>query len=114
MSDHPDTTAVMCTTDTLAIGAMAEARELGLGVPRQLSITGFDDVELAAQVDPPLTTISVPAAEIGRGAADYLINAIAGLPIPKAVQLPYRLIMRASTAAPRAVPATRRAHGQKP
>jgi len=109
MSDHPDTTAVICTTDTLAIGAMAEARKLALDIPRQLSITGFDDVEIAAQVDPPLTTISVPAAEIGRGAADYLINAIAGLPIPKSVQLPYRLIMRGSTAPPRAMPVGQRA-----
>lgn len=108
MTDHPDTTAVICTTDTLAIGAMAEARKLGLNVPQRLSITGFDDVELSAQIDPPLTTISVPAAEIGRGAADYLINAIAGIPIPKAVQLPYRLIIRASTAPPRAGSATRR------
>ena len=109
ISDHPDTTAVICTTDTLAIGAMAEARKLGLDIPRKLSITGFDDVEIAAQVDPPLTTISIPVAEIGRGAADYLINAIAGLPIPKSVQLPYRLIMRGSTAPPRATPAARRA-----
>ncbi len=113
MSDHPDITAVICTTDTLAIGAMAEARKLGLEIPRQLSITGFDDVEIAAQVDPALTTISVPAAEIGRGAADYLINAIAGLPIPKSVQLPCRLIMRGSTAPPRTVPAARRAAAKR-
>jgi len=113
MSDHPDTTAVICTTDTLAIGAMAEARKLALDIPRQLSITGFDDVAIAAQVDPPLTTISVPAAEIGRGAADYLINAIAGLPIPKSVQLPYRLIMRGSTAPPRAMPAAQRAPSKR-
>jgi LacI family transcriptional regulator len=102
MNDHPETTAIICTTDTLAIGALAEARKMGLKVPQQLSITGFDDVELSAQVEPPLTTISIPAAEIGRGAADYLINAIAGMPIPKSVQLPYRLILRGSTAAPRA------------
>ncbi|MBD4350310.1 substrate-binding domain-containing protein, partial [Xanthomonas citri pv. citri] len=69
LTDHPETTAVICTTDTLAIGAMAQARKIGLNVPRALSITGFDDVELASQVDPPLTTISIPAAEIGRGAA---------------------------------------------
>ncbi len=81
ITDHPQTTAVICTTDTLAIGAMAEAKKMGLNIPQALSITGFDDVELSAQVDPPLTTISVPAAEIGRGAADYLINAIAGMPI---------------------------------
>jgi LacI family transcriptional regulator len=109
ITDHPQTTAVICTTDTLAIGAMAEAKKMGLNIPQALSITGFDDVELSAQVDPPLTTISVPAAEIGRGAADYLINAIAGMPIPKSVLLPYRLIMRASTAPPRATePSARR------
>jgi len=113
MNDHPDTTAVICTTDMLAIGAMAEARKLGLTVPQQLSITGFDDVELSAQVDPPLTTIGVPAAEIGRAAADYLINAIAGMPIPKNVQLPYRLIMRASTAPPRSMPASARRKAAK-
>lgn len=114
MSDHPDTTAVICTTDTLAIGAMAEARKLGLSVPEQLSITGFDDVELSAQVDPPLTTVSVPAAEIGRGAADYLINALAGMPIPKSVQLPHRLIMRGSTAPPRAPPTARKSKTKGP
>jgi LacI family transcriptional regulator len=101
LTDHPQTTAVICTTDTLAIGAMAEAKKMGLKIPQMLSITGFDDVELSAQVEPPLTTIGVPAAEIGRGAADYLINAIAGMPIPKSVLLPYRLIMRGSTAPPR-------------
>ncbi|OCK59909.1 LacI family DNA-binding transcriptional regulator [Bradyrhizobium sp. LMTR 3] len=100
LTDHPGTTAVICTTDTLAIGAMTEARKMGLSVPRAVSITGFDDVELAAQVDPPLTTISIPAAEIGRGAADYLISAIAGRPVPKSVLLPYRLVVRSSTASP--------------
>ncbi|NOJ50089.1 LacI family DNA-binding transcriptional regulator [Bradyrhizobium archetypum] len=100
LTDHPGTTAVICTTDTLAIGAMTEARKMGLNVPRAVSITGFDDVELAAQVDPPLTTISIPAAEIGRGAADYLISAIAGRPVPKSVLLPYRLVVRSSTASP--------------
>jgi len=74
---------------------------MGFSIPQTLSITGFDDVELAAQVDPPLTTISVPATEIGRGAADYLINAIAGMPIPRSVQVPYRLIIRSSTSKPR-------------
>ena len=98
MNDHPETTAVICTTDTLAIGALAEARKLGFKVPQSLSITGFDDIELAAQVEPPLTTVSVPAGEIGRGAADYLINAVTGLSVPRSIQLPYRIIMRGSTA----------------
>lgn len=113
MNDHPETTAVVCTTDMLAIGAMAEARKVGLTVPQQLSITGFDDVELSAQVDPPLTTVGVPAAEIGRGAADYLINAIEGLQIPRSVQLPFRLIIRASTGSPRAITASAGRRGIK-
>ena len=50
MTDHPEITAVICTTDTLAIGAMAEARKLGFKVPQTLSITGFDDIELAATI----------------------------------------------------------------
>ena len=98
ITDHPEITAVICTTDTLAIGAAAEARKLGFKVPQHLSITGFDDIEIASQVDPPLTTVGVPAGEIGRGAADYLINAISGLSVPKNIQLPYRIIMRGSTA----------------
>jgi LacI family transcriptional regulator len=107
MNDHPDITAVICTTDTLAIGAMAEAPKMGWSVPQHLSITGFDDVELSAQVDPPLTTISVPAAEIGRGAADYLINAISGVSAPRSVQFPHRLITRGSTAPPPAQASTK-------
>jgi LacI family transcriptional regulator len=93
---NPEISAVMCTTDTLAIGALAEARSLGLKVPQHISITGFDDIELASQFDPPLTTISVPASEIGRAAADHLVNAAAGVRIPVITTLPHRLIIRGS------------------
>ena len=99
----PEITAIICTTDTLAIGALTEARAIGLNVPKALSITGFDDIELSAQIEPALTTVSVPAAEIARAAADHLINALAGLPIPEVTPMPYRLIMRGSTGAPRGI-----------
>lgn len=101
---NPSITSVICTTDTLAVGALAGARSMGLRVPQDLSITGFDDIELAAQLDPPLTTIGTPAAEIGRLAADCLANAIAGIPIPVSTALPYQLIIRGSTAKPRKKP----------
>jgi len=100
----PAITAVICTTDTLAVGALAEARAMGLRVPRDISITGFDDIELAAQLEPPLTTICMPATEIGKAAADYLLNAIDGVPIPLSMALPYRLVVRGSTAKPRTKP----------
>ncbi len=98
-------TAVMCTTDTLAIGALAEAKAMGLRVPQDLSVTGFDDIEIASQLDPSLTTVSVPAIDIGRSAADYLLNTFGRPRRFRAVFLPYRLIIRDSTATPCALPA---------
>jgi LacI family transcriptional regulator len=100
VSRNPSITAVMCTTDTLAIGALAEARAMGLRVPQALSVTGFDDIEISSQFDPSLTTISVPVAEIGRNAADYLLDALTRSARRRAALLPYRLIIRGSTDAP--------------
>lgn len=97
LENHPHTTAVICTTDPLAFGALAEAKLLGRSVPRDLSITGFDDVELASHIDPPLTTIHIPAIEMGRGAADHLVNAIQGLPTPPVTTLPAHLVLRGTT-----------------
>lgn len=94
---NPRLTAILCTTDALAVGALAEARHLGIRVPKDLSVVGFDDVEIAAEVDPPLTTVNVPAAEISQLAADHLVSAIAGNSIPMTTQLAARLIVRAST-----------------
>lgn len=97
----PDITAVVCTSDALAVGALAECRALGLSVPRDISITGYDDVEIALHTDPPLTTVNVPAREIGRLAADHLISAIAGRAPPASTALPTQLMIRASCATPR-------------
>jgi LacI family transcriptional regulator len=101
LTTDPAITAVICTTDTLAVGALAEAKHLMLRVPRDVSITGFDNIELAETLDPPLTTISMPATEIGNAAAIYLLNAIEGIPIPMSMALPYRLVVRASSGPPR-------------
>jgi LacI family transcriptional regulator len=103
MDAHPQITAVVCTTDTLAVGAIAEARAMGINVPGSLSITGFDDIEISSELDPPLTTVAIPVAEIGRAAADHLVNAIAGLPISPAIELPYRLVIRGTTGKPRSI-----------
>ncbi|MGC2823966.1 MAG: substrate-binding domain-containing protein [Pseudolabrys sp.] len=53
MSQSPSITVVMCTTDTLAISALAEARRMGLRMPQELSVTRFDDIEITSQFDPP-------------------------------------------------------------
>ena len=93
-------TAVICGTDTLAFGAMIEAGKLGLAVPKDLSISGVNDAEFAAYLEPPLTTIRLPADEVGVRAADYLLGRVAGRPMVAATRVAFSLIVRGSTAPP--------------
>lgn len=67
---------VMCGNDVLAVGAITRAKELGLDVPADLSVTGFDDIEIAKISSPPLTTVHVPHRRMGREAAKMLINMV--------------------------------------
>ncbi|MEP3675604.1 LacI family DNA-binding transcriptional regulator [Sulfitobacter sp.] len=102
MSTDVTPTLVMCGNDVLAAGAMRGARALGLDVPRDVSITGFDDIELAQVLHPPLTTMHVPHREMGRRAAAMLIALVEGTAPQPAVDLPVTLQMRDSLAPPRA------------
>jgi len=96
----PRPTAMICGNDYLAIGALLEARAMGVEVPRELSVTGFDDVAMAAQIDPPLTTMRVQNAEIGRLAAASLLTRLAGgTPSPVPALIP-DFVERSSTAPP--------------
>ena len=96
----PRPTAVICGNDVLAIGALAECHALGLEVPRQLSVTGFDDLEMAAVVTPGLTTVHFPTTELGAYAAQHLLARLAGKPFERRVELPVELVVRGSTAPP--------------
>ncbi len=99
----PEVTAVICTTDALAVGVLAECRARNLVVPRDLSITGYDDMEIAAQVDPGLTTVKIPAKEISVRAVDTMMDIIAGgTPQPR-VELEAEIVFRNSIAPPRQV-----------
>lgn len=69
-------TAVFAFDDLMAIGAMEELRRRGMRVPEDVAVAGFDDIDLAAFVDPPLTTVAQPKAEMGRLAADRLLDMI--------------------------------------
>ncbi len=70
-------TGIICSNDLMAIGALQEARVLGLGVPDDLSIVGFDGIEAASWVDPPLTTVEQPIEEIADTAVEALRTLIA-------------------------------------
>jgi LacI family transcriptional regulator len=96
----PRPTAVICGNDVLAIGALAECHALGLAVPGEISLTGFDDMEIAAVVPPGLTTVHFPTAELGAYAAQHLIARLAGESFETRVELPVELIVRGSTAPP--------------
>jgi len=73
---RPRPTAVFACNDLMAFGALAAAREAGIAVPQQLSIVGFDDIELAAFSAPPLTTVAQPKLEIGTLAAELLLERV--------------------------------------
>lgn len=93
-------TAIICGNDVLAFGALLECQARGITVPQSLSICGFDDLEFASQLQPPLTTIRIPADEIGTRAAECLLSAIDGRTVPRNVEVPISLVVRGSTAPP--------------
>jgi len=97
----PRPAAVFAANDVMAIGCMAAAAELGLAVPGDLAVAGFDDIPLAAYVRPALTTMRVPIVELGRGAVTRLAAAIAAPGIARAVTttLSPELVVRESCGA---------------
>lgn len=94
-------TAIMCGNDVLAFGAVYECLAQGIQVPAQYSITGFDDFELSSHMLPSLTTIRVPAVEMGTAAADYLVAVLDDRPAPRHTEFEAELIVRGSSGPPR-------------
>lgn len=91
---------LVCGNDVLALGVLIEAQSIGLNVPRDLSIVGFDDLPLARHFRPALTTIAVPVEAAGRHAGTALVAAIAGSRPVESLCLDAPLLVRGSTAAP--------------
>jgi LacI family repressor for deo operon, udp, cdd, tsx, nupC, and nupG len=91
-------TAIVCVSDALAITAVAAARELGLSVPEDISVVGFDDSPLAAFATPTLTSVRVDYSEFGAAAAGLLLAGIAGEPEAAYTPSAPELVVRASTA----------------
>lgn len=91
--------AIFCANDLIALGVMDTARDLGLQIPDDLALVGFDDIESAAMVSPALTTVANPAYETGLLAGILLRERMSGQyrDSPRTVTLPCRLIERATT-----------------
>jgi DNA-binding LacI/PurR family transcriptional regulator len=95
-------TAVLAYNDLVAVGILSRLTELGVDVPEQLSVVGFDDIPLAAMVIPPLTTVSLPTIRAGEVAVEVLLERLqsGGATPPSVRMLPAALVVRSTTGPP--------------
>ncbi|MDE1996451.1 MAG: LacI family DNA-binding transcriptional regulator, partial [Rhizobiaceae bacterium] len=94
---YPDADAIMFSSDVLASGALLESVRIGIAVPQALAITGFGDFELSKQLNPSLTTVFVPADEIGRQAGRLLLEGMQGVASDKkSIDVGFTLMVRQS------------------
>ncbi len=88
--------ALFCSSDLLAFGAIVEARQHGIAIPERLAVCGFGDFELGAANEPAFTTVTVEATRIGRDAAEMILARLAGVPGSPRIEVPFRILERAS------------------
>ena len=96
--NEPSPTAIICGNDILALGALAECQARGIPVPGEISIVGFDNLEFSMHSNPPLTTIDVPAEEMGTSAASYILGTLRGDAMSLHNPVEVELILRGSSA----------------
>ena len=97
LAAHPGVDAVFCSSDMLALGVLIEAQTRGLAIPGQLAVVGFGDLELAAHLQPALTTVRIDGTRIGRTAAQLIVDRAEGrTPSEPIVDIGFEIIERAS------------------
>ena len=94
-------TAVFCYDDMTALGVLSQIRTLGLRVPDDISVIGFDDLKIVKYTEPKLTTVRQPMLQMGRLAMETLLDILAGSASNHNIKVPGELIVRGSTAPPR-------------
>jgi LacI family transcriptional regulator len=101
--ERGDPTAIVAGNDLIALGCYDAFAERGIECPRDISVTGFNDIPLADRLSPPLTTIRIPHYEIGTAAGELMLELLQGKdPARRQVRLPPELVPRASTGPPHA------------
>ncbi|MEZ8140669.1 LacI family transcriptional regulator [Enterovibrio norvegicus FF-33] len=99
LENSPRPTAIVCGNDIIAMGALLECQTLGVRVPEDVSIVGFDDVAMASHIHPALTTMQVPSKTMGEKAADFLLAKLSNEPVTDKLELEAKLVVRETTAA---------------
>jgi len=92
----PDVDALFVASDLMALGALQALAETGRSVPADVAVVGFDDIPMAAESTPPLTTVHQPVVEMGRTLVERLLELVQGDRVPEPVTLPTRLVLRES------------------
>ena len=100
LARSPAPTAAFCFSDQMALGVLAGCRDLGIRVPEDFSIVGFDDLAWSRYLSPPLTTISQPMREIGVRTVNLLLAILDATEVPHQQTLDFNLVVRGSTAPP--------------
>jgi DNA-binding LacI/PurR family transcriptional regulator len=102
---NPDITAICAVNDSMALGAIHEARSAGMSVPGDVSVIGFDNIQWSEMSDPPLTTLDVPKRQLGMEAARRVVDLVEMPDLaPTHLIVSVRLIERSSVTAPRSDP----------
>ncbi len=96
IEEYPETTGVVSMSDIIAVGIYQGVQSAGLRIPEDLSLVGFDDIQEAALLSPPLTTVHQPAEEKGRRAGELLVRMISGAAVEHPVEFTCRLVRRQS------------------
>lgn len=98
---HPEVDGLFCTSDSIAVGAMLEAMEVGWSVPDELAIAGFGDLEIGRHVPPGMTTVRVPEYRVGQVAGEMIVGRLLGRPEgARTVDVGFELVARGSSARP--------------
>jgi LacI family transcriptional regulator len=97
LAHRPWPTAVICGNAYLTVGALLESQAMGIAVPGEMSIVGYDDIEIMSELPIPLTTVRVSSDEVGRRAARLLVAKIEGRPIDPSFECDADVIVRASS-----------------
>lgn len=99
-STSPRPTAVVCGNAYLAVGALLESQAMGISVPRDMSIVGYDDIEIMEELPIPITTVRVLSDEVGRRAARFLISKLKQVPFDAPFECDAEIVIRASSGPP--------------
>jgi LacI family transcriptional regulator len=99
----PRPTAIICGNAYLAVGAMLESQAMGIGVPQEMSIVGYDDIEIMQELPIPITTVRVSAEDVGRRAARFLLAKLQGREEDIELECAAKIVVRASSGPPPAL-----------